>query len=69
MGQSDDTRLAEVEDDHKPVAGWKFRTVSLQFAVKSNSDGNALDIGHCLLQILKDEQMIGPTDGNVVLGP
>jgi len=63
-----DCKLSELEDDYVDRAT-NYRTIHIVFTVKSFSDEDALNIGHALLQHMKDESIIGPADGNVVLGP
>jgi len=60
------SRLSELEVD--PCAEG-YRTICLSFSVHSYSDHNALEIGFALLDLMREENIVGKSDGTVVMGP
>lgn len=62
-------RLSAIEDDATDVSSvpMEYRPVKLTLSVKSFSDQNAIGIGLAILQVMRDDGIIGPTDGDVGL--
>lgn len=59
------THLADLEPKEVDL---RCRTVYLALSVQCFSELNAVEIGHGVLKLMKAENIIGPTDGDVVMG-
>ena len=60
-------RLEEIEEDCVgDRRGDCYRTVNLVLRVRAFSDADALAIGLEVLKIMREDQIIGPADGDVV---